>query len=46
MYQRVKVTPRDPGGIPAPFNETTTFDETTASTETPNDGYTFNAPTD
>ena len=46
IYQRVKATPYDPNGIPAPFDETTTFDETTASTETPNDGFTFNAPSD
>ena len=46
MYQRVKVKPRDPFGIPAPFDNASTFDETTASSEVANDSYSFSAPSD
>ncbi len=46
MYQRVKVTPRDPSGIPEPFMSATTFDAGTASTEPSVDGHPFVASTD
>jgi len=46
MYQRVRVTPRDPNGIPSPWTSTTTFDENSASVETDGDGDGFNPPTD
>ncbi len=46
MYQRVKVTPRDPSGIPAPFLSGTTFDANGSGTEPSDDGYPFAAPAD
>ncbi len=46
MYQRVKVKPRDPGGIPAPFLSGTTFDVNNSGTEPADDGYPFIASTD
>ena len=46
MYQRVKVTPRDPNGIPGPFNSATTFDENTADVDTNSDGYGFSPSAD
>jgi hypothetical protein len=45
-YQRVKVTPRDPSGIPAPFTSATTFDANGSGTEPSDDGYPFVAPAD
>jgi hypothetical protein len=47
LYQRVKVTPRDPNGIPAPFDSaTTTFDENTAGVDMTSDSYGFSPPSD
>lgn len=46
MYQRVKVTPRDPSGIPPPFLSGTTFDANGSGTEPSDDGYPFAAPAD
>jgi hypothetical protein len=41
MYQRVRVTPRDPNGIPSPWTFATTFNESLASVETGGDGLDF-----
>jgi hypothetical protein len=47
LYQRVKVTPRDPNGIPGPWTSaTTTFDENTADVDITSDGYGFSPPAD
>lgn len=46
MYQRVKVTPRDPGGIPKPYRESTTFDASTTGTEPFDNGYPLQAAPD
>jgi hypothetical protein len=47
FYQQVKVTPRDPSGIPGPWlSAASTFDEQTADVDVSNDGYAFNPPTD
>jgi hypothetical protein len=47
LYQRAKVTPRDPNGIPGPWTSaTTTFDENTADVDITSDGYGFSSPAD
>lgn len=46
MYQRVKVTPRDPDGIPKPYRESTTFDASTADTEPFDNNYPLQVPPD
>jgi hypothetical protein len=47
LYQRVKVTPRDPNGIPGPWTSaTTTFDENTADVDITSDGYGFSPSAD
>jgi hypothetical protein len=45
LYQRVKVTPRDPNGIQAPFMAGN-FDANGSGSETSDDGYPFVAPAD
>jgi hypothetical protein len=46
MYQRVKVTPRDPNGIPKPYRSSTTFDANTSGTEAFDNGYPLQAASD
>jgi hypothetical protein len=46
MHQRVRVTPRDPNGIPGPWTSNTTFDENSASVETGGDGEGFSPQAD